>query len=903
MKKSRHLLFFAFFILIGTISGFYLHNINKNKKIVEILETEAYSYLSSEAKEYVKEVYENTGEIILTEKNKEENVPYLNPKYVEYISSNEEEKRSMGNIPPTYAVDYIESEGAGSSDLPESFDLRKVNGTSSYISPIKDQGDLDLCWDFTSIEQIESKVMLNKGIPYSSSSTIFSTRQLDYASSTNGILDYNNENGTRELTSGGNFLTSTLIFYNGLGLTRESVMPFNESTDKKELYSVLNYTNSMYELNNSVLMTPVLATTTSDALKAQVNTVKQFVMDNGGAYIGTQGPGYSCSSMNSDGNQIIRVDSFCTQNAGHAMQIIGWDDNYSYSYCKSNSTHSSNVSTCSSSNLVTGKGAWIVRNSWGNVYPYVYVAYDSIGDDIYVYTSISSMTGRSWDNNYHVPVDSFVIYYVTSDTQSFTKNIDTAEKVEKVKFFSYGKGGTYTVSIRSNNEEYNDIKTVTVPYPGVYTIDLSDKNIVITDKSFDVEVRTTNRVYLLKNSTSVFTSNVERTASISNTTKSIKLQTITSDYSTRLYAYTKNIASSKTISYTLLDSNGGNASNYLTISSPNVAKNDVNTLLTFKSSIPNGYYTLLVSYQGASEEIPVQIGEAPSHTITYYSNDALNRKKTQTVEEGTAFNLDSNTFVREGYTFTSWNTQANGKGEYYAENKSIDNLTSNLNLYAQWNANSYSIRFVSNGGTGEMSNQTFVYDYEQSLRQNVFVREGYTFIGWNTKQNGTGVSYSDKEVVKNLVSANNVVLPLYAQWKKDVAYEINHYEVDYDNGRIDRIEDEITKEKFLKNIDLGEEYRVEIDLGTNSYIYTGSITKIYKGDTLVDEYVNIVRGDVNGDGKINSADLMKIVKHLVGTSPLNEMLQIAADCTFDGNINSADLMKIVKYLKGTGSIL
>ena len=49
--------------------------------------------------------------------------------------------------------------------------------------------------------------------------------------------------------------------------------------------------------------------------------------------------------------------------------------------------------------------------------------------------------------------------------------------------------------------------------------------------------------------------------------------------------------------------------------------------------------------------------------------------------------LNSNSFIRDGYTFSSWNTQKNGSGIRY-ENEQNFNFLSNLKLYAQWTSNS-----------------------------------------------------------------------------------------------------------------------------------------------------------------------------------------------------------------------
>ncbi|MBE6649291.1 MAG: hypothetical protein E7614_07235 [Ruminococcaceae bacterium] len=72
----------------------------------------------------------------------------------------------------------------------------------------------------------------------------------------------------------------------------------------------------------------------------------------------------------------------------------------------------------------------------------------------------------------------------------------------------------------------------------------------------------------------------------------------------------------------------------------------------------------------------------------------------------------------------------------------------------------YTITFDSNGGSGTMAQQIFNADAEQNLISNEFTREGFTFIGWNTKADGSGKSFADSETIT--VSSNEV---LYAQWK------------------------------------------------------------------------------------------------------------------------------------------
>ncbi|MDR0795316.1 MAG: InlB B-repeat-containing protein [Tannerella sp.] len=53
------------------------------------------------------------------------------------------------------------------------------------------------------------------------------------------------------------------------------------------------------------------------------------------------------------------------------------------------------------------------------------------------------------------------------------------------------------------------------------------------------------------------------------------------------------------------------------------------------------------------------------------------------IDHGTSYTIKSNTFTREGYTFTGWNTAADGSGTTYQPDDSIP-VTLDLTLFAQW---------------------------------------------------------------------------------------------------------------------------------------------------------------------------------------------------------------------------
>lgn len=85
-------------------------------------------------------------------------------------------------------------------------------------------------------------------------------------------------------------------------------------------------------------------------------------------------------------------------------------------------------------------------------------------------------------------------------------------------------------------------------------------------------------------------------------------------------------------------------------------------------------------------------------------------------------------------------------------------------------------------------------------------------------------------------------------------------------------------------------------------IGTGSKLTISDG-TSTYSYTIVIKGDITGDGDINSADLLKIRQYLIGTTDLNESFKDSADVNKDGKLNSADLLVIRQQLLGTHNIV
>jgi len=153
---------------------------------------------------------------------------------------------------------------------------------------------------------------------------------------------------------------------------------------------------------------------------------------------------------------------------------------------------------------------------------------------------------------------------------------------------------------------------------------------------------------------------------------------------------------------------------------------------------------------------------AINYTITYNEltdeeRNELNNPSTYTIESD---DIVLNQPNKEGYTFTGWT--GTGLTEK-TKNVTIQHgSTGNREYMANYEANTYTIVFNYNTGTGNMANQTMEYDRQESLKPNTFTKEGYKFAGWNTNQDGSGRSFSNEQQVKNLATSGMVTL--YAQW-------------------------------------------------------------------------------------------------------------------------------------------
>ncbi len=142
--------------------------------------------------------------------------------------------------------------------------------------------------------------------------------------------------------------------------------------------------------------------------------------------------------------------------------------------------------------------------------------------------------------------------------------------------------------------------------------------------------------------------------------------------------------------------------------------------------------------------------------------------------------------VKTGYTFIGWYTEKEGGSQIYNNKGKCTNdgtywkngnwhYVGNATVYAHWKANTYTVKYVPNGGTGTMPTDTATYDSNYTTRENGFTREGYKFVGWNEKYDGTGTDWTAR-IGKPWKWTYTNDVTLYAQWKGVTAKICYHSE-------------------------------------------------------------------------------------------------------------------------------
>ena len=261
----------------------------------------------------------------------------------------------------------------------------------------------------------------------------------------------------------------------------------------------------------------------------------------------------------------------------------------------------------------------------------------------------------------------------------------------------------------------------------------------------------------------------------------------------------------------------------------------------------------------------------------------------------------------------------------------------------------FSVSYDANKGTGAPAEQVKNRDVALTLSNVKPVREGYKFLGWATKADATAAQYQP-----GASYTANADLVLYAVWEELPVPKIVVGEVKGRAGEIVEVPVTIVNNPGFAGMDLKIEYdntvleliEIKLDKFPSSSMASVSNGKISGGDnkdiigdgtmfvavfkikeTAADgksqvdieiyesfnikdenikfvvssgevEVYSYVLGDANGDGRVSSRDITRILQYLVDELGNNTIDLDAADFNRDGRVSSRDITKILEYLVG-----
>lgn len=310
--------------------------------------------------------------------------------YKEYLQLTEEEQERV--LPPR--MFEIEQEkttrimrnplrlarSVGNGLIPK-FSLQDVIGENVVV---KNQGVTNACWTFASLSSLETNLALtgtDKTKVYD-----FSERHMDYATSQSFLDGASNEKGfNRKVKDGGNWGFVVSYLTNGTGAIKESDMPFENNQNDIEI-SKIQDKEIISQVYDTKSFPSYETTQITETVKQQM---KDHIKNYGSIYAHMHGANILSEYYNTETGAVY-CDNKENCPMDHAISIIGWDDDYA-------------IENFNPNHRPKNKGAWIIKNSWGDTVGkqgFMYVSYEDINIYAYMNGIIKASSSIDYENIY-----------------------------------------------------------------------------------------------------------------------------------------------------------------------------------------------------------------------------------------------------------------------------------------------------------------------------------------------------------------------------------------------------------------------------------------------------------------------------------------------------------------------
>lgn len=373
------------------------------------------------------------------------------------------------------AADYakVGSELEPDTPLPITYSSRDMG----YTTPVRTQRH-NTCWAYSSTASLETLMMKNNKRPGH-----LSTMHMNYW----GCTTQQGNGWQREYHAPG-YPYISLGYLTSFGALTDSIFP-----DSMETADYNDLKDSLYPY---VSVSSVIYLDGSDR-----DTVKTAIYEYGAA-IGNFH--YNGGNLNNSSTAYYFDEEGLATNQlnGHAVEIVGWDDNYSR--LNFNSSHQPE-----------NNGAWLCKNSWGTLFGdsgYFWISYedkylfDSRFGPSYAITGYSDMTavheikqaetyGATYEFNYIKKLNS------RADRMTYVNVLDFSDgyhTIDKVIFESTAEGASYTVYYipvdsngvpTDNSSSWTELAKGKIEHQGYICADVESKSVPVGKGAIGVTIK------------------------------------------------------------------------------------------------------------------------------------------------------------------------------------------------------------------------------------------------------------------------------------------------------------------------------------------------------------------------------------------------------------------------------
>lgn len=335
-----------------------------------------------------------------------------------------EKRETAGLISSPYEFDQTPLSFSIKSDLPSKFSLVK----EGRVTPIRNQGERNVCWSFASMASIESLLAKQHQIDLSE----------DHLIGFHGFNQPEDKGGNRDM--------ATAYFARWQGPVMEAADPYDGHFNQKA--------KGAYRIKEVAFIPD-----------KDYEAIKTFVYEKGAVYstiyAADENPNYyneSTGAQYHNGNE----------KANHAISIVGWDDDYP----KENF----------GSLKPTKNGAFLVRNSWGADWGnagYFYVSYEDvhIGKDNMCVTQLAPAKEhqRVYDHSFYNATGQ---YNMDSIANVFKRTSQEKEDLTAIGIHINAQNTGYQLYVVDDFKEASDLDQAklvaegTFLYPGYHVVDI-----------------------------------------------------------------------------------------------------------------------------------------------------------------------------------------------------------------------------------------------------------------------------------------------------------------------------------------------------------------------------------------------------------------------------------------------